>query len=336
MKLGMEQQISTLLFSAGLLYLVLNLFPREYLSGRSLFWRLCLPVFVLDAVDFYRTRPRQTWRYPLFAVLLGAAWCWPLLAGVPYFTQYGFPVWLPGGWLGSFGREFSFWLQVFADLAAVNFFSLFYFRHSLKARALLRAILLHKGLPTEYVRVRQLDYSRVLFEHAQPVPKTSFAAAREALAAASWLDFEPGSQGISFPREGAIIFCAEWSRAKRQRREPNITGAVRPMYWYAMVDDSNIRVKIGRSVDPWQRLKQLGTANPSLQFYRRQIDGRLGIYLTDAASNEKKWHKLFDQQRAAGLGDEWFIISEDLLAVLETSQVAEVPKPQSAFRVEVN
>lgn len=300
-------------------------FPRDPLSRRSEFWRICLPVFLHDLWKYWKTEDHALTFAPMRFILLGlimaALLCLPeafagpltrlgfsveTFALVPYLQNYSHPHWLP--WAYS--------LQAFISLTLLNFISKFLFRHSTKARSLLRAMILRGGLPNDYAYAEQLDHETVRIFHLQPFGEERWRAARGDLEAGAGMTLLPGLKGLSFPANGCVQFCGEWTRY-HERKPLLITGASNQVYWYAMTTEEELTVKIGKSTRPKKRLDELRAGAPELQFYVRKSDGAPAIFAETEDVNEASLHERFARKRISRR-NEWFYMHDELLDLLES------------------
>lgn len=160
-------------------------FTVNPLTGRSFFWRVCLPTFIYDVRQFRRTEGGGIGHWAGFGALAALCVCLPVLLGehvaragvFGYFVvyKYVFPVVCHA----TPAMQSCAWVfQGFLGLVLLNFSAPLLLNHSRKAKAILRAILIKHGLPDKYDSIMQLDESRVLFIHGQPVAFEKFQAAR--------------------------------------------------------------------------------------------------------------------------------------------------------------
>ena len=78
-------------------------------------------------------------------------------------------------------------------------------------------------------------------------------------------------------------------------------------YVYFIVNYSDKRVKIGYSINPAQRVKQLMTAYPGKRLeVAKQIKGNV--------KDERKYQKIFCHYR---IEREWFVLSEEILEFIK-------------------
>lgn len=306
------------------------------LTGRSYFWRVCLPTFIYDVRKFRRTECGVMGHWAGFGVLAACAVCIPVTLGehvartgvFGYWvaTEYGFPVVRHA----SEALQSAAWIfQALFGLIFLNFSTPLLLNHSRKAKAILRAILIKHGLPDKYDSIIQIDESRVLFIHGQPVAFEKFQAARGDIEAGAGLVFQAGLKGMYEPVKGAVMFVGEWTRM-RENHETVITGIrAEESYWYALQEDTEegtpVVVKLGRSKRPFERLDELRTGNSRrLDFYQR-ADGLPAIFIETATLNERTMHARFRKQRLMK-NAEWFALSEEMQGILEGSSPAEIAR----------
>ena len=321
---------------SAILFWLHGKFPINPITGRSYFWRVCLPTFIYDVRQFRRTEGGGIGHWAGFGILAALCVCAPVLfgehvarAGVFGYwaaTKYGFPVVRHA----SEATERIAWVfQALFGLVLLNFSTPLLLNHSRKAKAILRAILLKHGLPDKYDSIIQLDESRVLFIHGQPVAFEKFQAARGDIEAGAGIVFQAGLKGMFEPVKGAVMFVGEWTRLKAHH-EPLINGVkADESYWYALEEDgddgSPVVVKLGRSKRPFERLDELRTGNSRrLDFYKRR-DGLPAIFVETEAQNERTMHTRFKRQRLAK-NAEWFAMSEEMQGVLEGINPAEIAR----------
>lgn len=306
------------------------------LTGRSYFWRVCLPTFIYDVRQFRRTEGGGPWHWAGFGALAALCVCLPVILGehaaragvFGYWvaSKYGFPVVRHA----TPALQSSAWIfQALFGLVLLNFSTPILLNHSRKAKAILRAILLKHGLPDKYDSIMQLDESRVLFIHGQPVAFEKFQAARGDIETGAGMVFQAGLKGMFEPVKGAVMFVGEWTRM-RERHEPVITGVkADESYWYALEEDGDdgapVVVKLGRSKRPFERLDELRTGNSRrLDFYHRR-DGLPAIFVETELMNERTMHVRFKKQRLMN-NAEWFALSEELQGILEGTSPAEIAR----------
>lgn len=324
---------------SAILFWLHGKFRVNPITGRSYFWRVCLPTFIYDVRQFRRTEGGGPWHWAGFGMLAALCVCAPVILGEHFAsagffgylvaTKYGFPVvhhatpaLQSGAWI----------FQALFGLVLLNFSTPLLLNHSRKAKAILRAILLKHGLPDKYDSIVQLDESRVLFIHGQPVAFEKFQAARGDIESGAGMVFKAGLKGMFEPVKGAVMFVGEWTRMK-EYHEPLITGVkADESYWYAMQDDQKegvppTLVKIGRSKNPFDRNAELQTGNSRLlQFYKRR-DGLPAIFVETESLHENIMKKRFKSQKVrAGSNNEWFAMSEELEEVLEGTSPAKIAR----------
>ncbi len=321
---------------SALLFWLHGKFRINPLTGRSYFWRVCLPTFIYDVRQFRRTEGGGIGHWVGFGILAACAVCVPMLLGERVASTGVFGYWLESKYGFPVVRHASealqsaaWFFQALFGLVLLNFTTPLLLKHSRKAKAILRAVLLKHGLPDKYDSIIQIDANRVLFIHGQPVAFEKFQAARGDIEAGAGIVFQAGLKGMSEPVKGAVMFVGEWTRIK-EYHEPVITGIkAEESYWYALEEDgddgSPIVVKLGRSKRPFERLDELRTGNSRrLDFYQRR-DGCPAIFVETEIQNERTMHARFKKQRLMK-NAEWFALSEEMQDVLERTSPAEIAR----------
>jgi len=308
-----------------MLWQLFEKFPRDPLSRRSEFWRTCLPVFLHDIWKYWKTEDHALtfapMRFILLGLLLAALLCLPEAFAEPL-ARWGFTVetfaLIP--YLQNHAQphllQYAYSFQAFLSLTLLNFCSKFLFRHSSKARSLLRAMLLRGSLPNDYAYAEQIDHETVRIFHLQPFGEERWRAARSDLEAGAGMTLLVGLHGLSFPAKGCVQFRGDWTRY-HERKSLVITGASNQVYWYAMTTAEELTVKIGKSTRPLKRLEELRAGAPELQFYVRKNDGAPAIFAETEEVNEASLHERFSRQRISRR-NEWFYMDEELHNLLES------------------